>query len=113
MNTEQVDPGDARTVALDYYDGPEVVDTLLDALMHAGLDPDALDIDDLATWTSSTRSAAQRHYPWPSSQARSRMTGSSMSVPGLAVRLASWRPATARTSQPSTRPLASAAPRNC
>ena len=48
MNTERMDPGDARTVALDYYDGPEIVETLLDALIHAGLDPDALDIDDLA-----------------------------------------------------------------
>lgn len=48
MNTEPMDPGDARTVELDYYDGPGVVDTLLDALIHAGFDPDALDIDDLA-----------------------------------------------------------------
>ena len=70
MNTEQVDPGDARAVALDYYNGPEIVNTLLDALIHAGLDPDALDIDDLTPWTSSTPSAAQRHYPWPSSRAR-------------------------------------------
>jgi SAM-dependent methyltransferase len=33
---------------MDYYDGPEVVDELIDTLRDAGLDPDALDIDDLA-----------------------------------------------------------------
>jgi steroid delta-isomerase-like uncharacterized protein len=48
MYREHVDPSDPRNVALDYYNGPEIVDTLLDALIHAGLDPDALDIDDLA-----------------------------------------------------------------
>jgi SAM-dependent methyltransferase len=48
MTTERLDPGDARNVALDYYDGPEIVDTLLGALIQAGLDPNALEIDDLA-----------------------------------------------------------------
>lgn len=32
----------------DYYDGSEVVDELIEALRGAGLDPDALDIDELA-----------------------------------------------------------------
>jgi MPBQ/MSBQ methyltransferase len=33
---------------MDYYDGPEVVDELIETLRGAGLDPDALDLDDLA-----------------------------------------------------------------
>jgi len=33
---------------MDYYDGPEVVDDLIDTLRGTGLDPDALDIDALA-----------------------------------------------------------------
>ncbi len=48
-NTEQVDPDDLRSGALAYYDGPEIVDKLRDALVRSGLDPDALDIDDLAS----------------------------------------------------------------
>ncbi len=43
MNSEHT-----RSAALTYYDGPELVDTLVDALARAGLDPNALDIDDLA-----------------------------------------------------------------
>ena len=35
------------TTSLDYYDGPEILDELEDALRQAGLDPDALDVDDL------------------------------------------------------------------
>lgn len=38
----------SESAALSYYDGPELIDTLLDALTEAGLDPDALEIDDLA-----------------------------------------------------------------
>jgi SAM-dependent methyltransferase len=34
--------------ALAYYDGPDIVAPLQDALAAAGLDPDALDVDDLA-----------------------------------------------------------------
>lgn len=34
--------------ALSYYEGPELTDRLTDALAQAGLDPQALDIDDLA-----------------------------------------------------------------
>ncbi|MBV8987215.1 MAG: hypothetical protein JO372_01515, partial [Solirubrobacterales bacterium] len=48
MNTAQLESQDPRDAALSYYDGPELVDTLLDALTRAGLNPDALDIDDLA-----------------------------------------------------------------
>ncbi len=48
MNTELVDSEYARGTALDYYDGPDIVDRLIEALREAGLDPDALDIDDLA-----------------------------------------------------------------
>ena len=48
MNTAQVESQYPRNAALSYYDGPELVDTLLDALTRAGLNPDALDIDDLA-----------------------------------------------------------------
>lgn len=36
------------TTSLDYYDGPEILDDLEDALRRAGLDPDALGTDDLA-----------------------------------------------------------------
>ncbi len=36
------------TTSLDYYDGPEILGDLDDALRQAGLDPDALDPDDLA-----------------------------------------------------------------
>ncbi|MGZ4245126.1 MAG: methyltransferase domain-containing protein [Solirubrobacteraceae bacterium] len=35
-------------ITSDYYDGPEVVDGLIEELRVAGLDPDALDIDELA-----------------------------------------------------------------
>ena len=48
MNTAQVEPEAPRDASLSYYDGPELVDALLDALARAGLDPTALDIDDLA-----------------------------------------------------------------
>ncbi len=48
MNTPQLESEYSRNAALSYYDGPDLVETLLDALTQAGLDPDALDIDDLA-----------------------------------------------------------------
>lgn len=47
MNTEQVNPHSPPS-GLDYYEGPDIVDRLLHALGEAQLDPDALDIDDLA-----------------------------------------------------------------
>ena len=39
---------DAATISTGYYDGPELVDTILAAARAAGLDPQQLDIDDLA-----------------------------------------------------------------
>jgi MPBQ/MSBQ methyltransferase len=48
MNTEQMDSDYARGTALGYYDGPDIIDRVVQALREAGLDPDALDIDDLA-----------------------------------------------------------------
>ena len=48
MNTESLEPHYARAAALSYYEGPEIVERLRAALTKAGLDPDALDIDDLA-----------------------------------------------------------------
>jgi SAM-dependent methyltransferase len=48
MNTARVESKWSDNSVLEYYDGPELVDTLLDALAEAGLDADALDIDDLA-----------------------------------------------------------------
>ncbi len=44
----QVESQSPHVAGLDYYDGPDVVDRLSDALREAGLDPDSLDIDDLA-----------------------------------------------------------------
>jgi MPBQ/MSBQ methyltransferase len=49
MNMTSLTPNSQRSTApLAYYDGPDLVDPLLSALRQAGLDPDALDIDDLA-----------------------------------------------------------------
>jgi MPBQ/MSBQ methyltransferase len=48
MNTDQLEPHYAPTDALAYYEGPEIVERLRTALTEAGLDPDALDVDDLA-----------------------------------------------------------------
>jgi MPBQ/MSBQ methyltransferase len=48
MNTEPMTSTSERDSALAYYDGPDIVGKLLKALREAGLDPDALDIDDLA-----------------------------------------------------------------
>ncbi len=48
MNTTALNPEYAESAGLAYYDGPELVDTVLQALRSAGLDPDRLDIDDLA-----------------------------------------------------------------
>lgn len=48
MNTETVASHYAWADARSYYDGPEIVERLRAALTEAGLDPDALDIDDLA-----------------------------------------------------------------
>jgi SAM-dependent methyltransferase len=48
MNTYTMDPDYASLTGVDYYDGPEIVERLHEALTESGLDPDALDIDDLA-----------------------------------------------------------------
>jgi sarcosine/dimethylglycine N-methyltransferase len=48
MNTEPLYSERAAAGGLDYYVGPEIVDGLHQALGAAGLDPTALDIDDLA-----------------------------------------------------------------
>ncbi len=48
MDTEQVEPDPRRAAGLHYYDGPDLADRLTEAIREAGIDPDALDIDDLA-----------------------------------------------------------------
>jgi ubiquinone/menaquinone biosynthesis C-methylase UbiE len=48
MNTDEVHPQCTPSGGLGYYEGPDIVDRLLHALVEAQLDPDALDIDDLA-----------------------------------------------------------------
>ena len=48
MNTETINRNTSSTAGLDYYDGPDLVAGLIDALHRAGLDEHALDIDDLA-----------------------------------------------------------------
>lgn len=48
MNTHSLESESSHNPALSYYEGPDLSDTLLDALAQAGLDPQALDIDDLA-----------------------------------------------------------------
>jgi SAM-dependent methyltransferase len=48
MNTEWMERIVMPSTGLDYYDGPEIVGNLVEVLHEAGLDPDALDIDDLA-----------------------------------------------------------------
>src|SRR5690242_14013918 len=48
MNTYQLSPRLEDTAGRNYYDGPDLVDRLIAALREAGLDPDHLDIDDLA-----------------------------------------------------------------
>ena len=48
MNTEQLQSPDVPEAGLRYYDGPEIVGKVLTSLREAGLDPEALDVDDLA-----------------------------------------------------------------
>jgi SAM-dependent methyltransferase len=48
MNTQSLESESLQNPALSYYEGPELTDVLTDALAQAGLDPQALDIDDLA-----------------------------------------------------------------
>jgi SAM-dependent methyltransferase len=48
MNTDQLDPYFRPSGGLAYYEGPDIVDRLVHALREAQLDPEALDIDDLA-----------------------------------------------------------------
>ena len=70
MNTQRVDPEYAASGGLDYYEGPDIVDTLLHALREAELDPKALDIDDLASLDEfHALGRASRRWRWRSSQA--------------------------------------------
>jgi len=48
MNTSELESHYAPAGALSYYEGPEIVARVREALAEAGLDPDALDVDDLA-----------------------------------------------------------------
>ena len=48
MNTESINSINTTTAGVDYYDGPDLVAGLIDALHEAGLDEHALHIDDLA-----------------------------------------------------------------
>ena len=48
MNTKSLNRNDAINAGVEYYDGPDLVAGLIDALHQAGLDERALDIDDLA-----------------------------------------------------------------
>jgi MPBQ/MSBQ methyltransferase len=48
MNTQPLHSTSFHNPALSYYQGPDLTDVLADALDRAGLDPQALDIDDLA-----------------------------------------------------------------
>jgi SAM-dependent methyltransferase len=48
MNTGLVISNDVTNAGLAYYDGPEIVERLARALTDSGLDPEALDVDDLA-----------------------------------------------------------------
>lgn len=48
MNTHEVKADCERGGGSSYYEGPEIGDRLLQALVEAGLDPEALDVDDLA-----------------------------------------------------------------
>ncbi len=48
MNTHALTQDYAFSAGREYYDGPELVDTVRTALWEAGLDGDHLDIDDLA-----------------------------------------------------------------
>src|SRR5437764_6910555 len=48
MNTYSLESDHHDTAGRDYYDGPDLVDLLIDALRQAGLDPDNLAVDDLA-----------------------------------------------------------------
>jgi len=49
MNTSSLQSGSSHTnSALSYYEGPDLTNTLQGALARAGLDPRALDVDDLA-----------------------------------------------------------------
>ena len=48
MNTYSLESESSHNSSLAYYEGPDLGDTLLNALAQAGLDPQALDVDDLA-----------------------------------------------------------------
>jgi len=48
MNTQSLESEAFHNASLTYYEGPDLADTLQDALVRAGLDPQALDVDDLA-----------------------------------------------------------------
>ena len=48
MNTEAINSNDTTSAGVAYYDGPDLVAGLIDALHEAGLDEHKLDIDDLA-----------------------------------------------------------------
>jgi SAM-dependent methyltransferase len=48
MNTQRLKTHLDSDGGLGYYDGPDLVDGLIESLRGAGLDPEALDIDDLA-----------------------------------------------------------------
>ena len=48
MNTHSLESESFHTAALSYYEGPDLTDLILDELTQAGLDPQALDVDDLA-----------------------------------------------------------------
>ncbi len=48
MNTYSLTSESSHDPALPYYEGPDLADTLLNALAQAGLDPQALQVDDLA-----------------------------------------------------------------
>jgi MPBQ/MSBQ methyltransferase len=49
MNTVTLNSNNPTSAGLVYYDGPEIVEHLVRALTDSGLDPHALDVDDLAT----------------------------------------------------------------
>jgi MPBQ/MSBQ methyltransferase len=48
MNTPSLESESTQNAALSYYEGPDLTDVLQDALVQAGLDPVALNVDDLA-----------------------------------------------------------------
>jgi SAM-dependent methyltransferase len=48
MNTPSLESESTQNSALSYYEGPDLTDVLQNALVQAGLDPQALNVDDLA-----------------------------------------------------------------